>query len=124
MDDPLHQIDIADPELADDIRATLASGLRDILDEQKTWLVGEIFWAFDQEVSLGHAVGRGCAALMATASEEAVRKYMVEVRNAVENGPTLARILATHLVPVFQQQDESLPREPVRDCPDCQSLRY
>jgi nitric oxide reductase NorD protein len=108
MVDHLEQLDIADPELGRDIRAVLEQGASDISDDHKTWLVEQTFWGLEQELSLGHAVGLGCAALMAAGSDETVKGYMAEVRRAHKKGPTLARILAIHLVPVHRHQDPNL----------------
>lgn len=108
MDNPLKQLDIADPQLGREIRNALDRGVNEITRDHQSILVEQVFWGVNQEISLGWALGQGCAALMASVTGDAVRDYLAAIHLAAKKGPTLARILAVHLVPVYQQQDHSL----------------
>jgi hypothetical protein len=70
-------------------------------------LVKETLWALSQEISFGRAVGRGYAQLVA-ARNLGIKTFQAIVRKAGRNGPTVGKIMATHLVPVLLSGDEAL----------------
>lgn len=98
---PLEQLRIADPDTYVWVRGrvTLMSP-----PPSEAWLerlVDETIWALSQEPGLGRAVAEGLLRLMTFADGAGMPAYIHAVRQAAQTGPTLARLLAVHLVPVL-----------------------
>ncbi|MDA8138346.1 MAG: VWA domain-containing protein [Desulfobacteraceae bacterium] len=103
--DTLEKIRIADPETHTWVKGRIAllASPPDALFLNR--LADETVWALSQEVGLGRTVAEGILQLMAAAGEDSVTVYIGLVREAAQTGPTLARLLATHLVAVIKSDD-------------------
>lgn len=100
--DPLEKLRIADPETH-----TWVKGRVTLMDPPPSpalldRMVDEIIWALSQEPGLGQTLAQGLLRLAAFSSGEKIPAYLQMVHEAARTGPTLARLLATHLVAVFK----------------------
>lgn len=98
---PLEKLRIADPDTYVWVKGRVVLMTP---SPSRTWierLVGETIWALSQETGLGRSVAEGLLRLMPWEDEAQVDTYMRMVRQAAQTGPTLARLLAIHLVPVL-----------------------
>ncbi len=68
-------------------------------------LVEETLWALSLERSFGHSVARGYSNLIGEVCPKDFHRYRELVRFFGKQGPTLGRIMAEHLVPVFMHGD-------------------
>jgi len=84
--DPLKQLAIADPDLAANVKT--------LLDHA--------------EISFGREVALGYAGLSGEADAQMIARYRDLVREFGRKGPTMGRIMATHLVPVCKHGDNRL----------------
>lgn len=106
-DHPLSRLALADPDLAADVETILAAATSAVQQNDLAMLVQETLWALSQEIAFGRAVGRGYAQLLA-ARCRGTGAFQSVVRKAGGNGPTLGKIMATHLVPVLLSDDGDL----------------
>lgn len=107
-DDPLETLAIADPDLAEEIRFRLDRKRAKTDRCAVGRLVAETLDAMSQEIAFGQAVGRGVADLLGTVDEATVARYVRLIREAGQKGPTLGRLMALYLVPVFIRGGPSL----------------
>jgi nitric oxide reductase NorD protein len=105
--EPLESLRIADPDTYVWVRGRVLlihpRPSRDLLEV----LAGETIHALSQEPGLGRAVAEGLLRLIGFENGTRVPTYVRQVRQAGRTGPTLARLLAIHLVPVLVE-DETL----------------
>jgi hypothetical protein len=97
-----------DPHLGEEIQRLLASGRAAPAAELVELLVAETLWAVELEISFGQALACGFATLVANTGRRQILIYRRLIRSAAREGPTLARILAQHLVPVLLHGDDEL----------------
>ena len=108
MENNLETLFAADPQLAEAVKARLLEK-EALVDEQTVEvLVAESIRSLCQEISFGRSVGLGMAELAGRVSPEYLLEYRDIVRQAAREGPTLGRIMATHLVAVFLHGSRSL----------------
>ena len=108
MGNNLETLFAADPQLAEAVKARLLEK-EALVDEQTVEvLVAESIRSLCQEISFGRSVGLGMAELAGKVSPECLLEYRDIVRQAAREGPTLGRIMATHLVAVFLHGSRSL----------------
>ena len=106
-DYPLSCLAGADPELATEVETLLDTAVTPVQRKDMDLLVKETLWALSQEIAFGRAVGRGYAQLLAGCNR-GIKTFQSIVRKAGSNGPTVGKIMATHLVPVLLSSDEDL----------------
>jgi len=99
--EPLEQLRIADPETYVRVKDRVVLMVPPPAPAQLKRLADEVIWALSQEPGLGRAMTDGLLQLMAVASGDRLPVYIRLVRQAAQNGPTLARLLAIHLVQVL-----------------------
>ncbi len=108
MTDPLKQLAIADPDLAANVKTLLDQKAAPVPLEDIALLVDETLWALSEEISFGRAVALGYADLSGEADAQMIARYRDLVREFGRKGPTMGRIMATHLVPVCKYGDNRL----------------
>lgn len=108
QEDPLSQLAVVDPNLAASVAASLAQKEPAVSRSEKMILVAEILWGLSIEISFGTAVAEGYLSLLGSVEPAALVRYRQEVRQAGKNGPTMGRIMATHLPPVLKTADPAL----------------
>ncbi len=104
-DHPLNRLAIAEPDLAAEVEAILATASAHGND--LVLLVNDTCWALSQEIAFGRAVGLGYARLLA-AKNRGLKTFQTIVRKSGKHGPTIGKLMATHLVPVLLSKDEDL----------------
>jgi hypothetical protein len=109
--DSLSPLFSLDPDLAEEIQRVLTGEGTSPTAEAAELLVAETLWAVELEISFGQTLARGFAALAANAGRRQLLTYRRLIRLAAQEGPTLARILAEHLVPVILCGDDELLEE-------------
>ena len=102
MKDLIRQLSIADPELAETVQAALRQKSSPVSFQDTAMLLDETMWGLSREISFGYAVALGYAELIGEVPADLIQKYRQLIREAVQNGPTLGRIMATYLVPVLK----------------------
>jgi len=107
--DPLKHLAIADPDLAGSVQTLLEQKPSPVSPADTALLVNETLWALSEEISFGQAVARGYAELSGEVEDQKIECYRDLVRRFGRQGPTLGRIMATHLVPVCKHGDDRLP---------------
>ena len=108
MENNLETLFAADPQLAEAVRARLLEKEAPVDEQTMEVLVAESIRSLCQEISFGRSVGLGMAELAGRISPERLLEYRDIVRQAAREGPTLGRIMATHLVTVFLHGSRSL----------------
>lgn len=106
-DHPLAPLAVADPDFATEIESILDTAPTPVHRKDLVLLVKDTLWAFSQEIAFGRAVGIGSAQLLAVRNR-GIKAYQSIVRKTGMSGPTVGKILATHLVPVLMSNDEEL----------------
>jgi nitric oxide reductase NorD protein len=107
---PLSQLHIADPETYVWVKGRVALMDSRPSDAYLKQVAEETIWALSIEPGLGKAVARGILRLGPRADRKKLSIYIHAVRQAAMTGPTLARILATHLVAVLMADAGLLER--------------
>ncbi len=108
--DHLKQLAIADPDLAANVKTLLDQKAAPVPLEDIALLVDETLWALAEEISFGQEVALGYAGLSGEADAQMIAQYRDLVREFGRKGPTMGRIMATHLVPVCKYGDSRLLR--------------
>ncbi len=108
MEDSLETLLAADPQLAEAVNARLLAKNPPVDRQTVAILVDESIRSLCQEISFGRAVGLGLAELAGRVSLAQLLEYRDIVRRAARQGPTLGRIMATHLPAVFLHGDRAL----------------
>ncbi len=106
-DHPLTRLAIADPDLAREVEAILDAAAPPVHGNDLALLVNDTLWALSQEIAFGRAVGLGCAKLLA-GQNQGMKTFQAIVRKAGRNGPTIGKIMATHLVPILMSGNQDL----------------
>jgi len=101
MDNSLEILFAADPQLAEAVSTSLRQKQAAVDEQTVQLVVAESIRSLAQEVSFGRAVGRGMAELAGRVDTRRLLQYRDIIRRAARQGPTLARIMAIHLVAVF-----------------------
>lgn len=104
----LKQLAIADPDLAANVKTLLDQKAAPVPLEDIALLVDETLWALAAEISFGREVALGYAGLSGEADAQMIARYRDLVREFGRKGPTMGRIMATHLVPVCKHGDNRL----------------
>ena len=107
QEDPLKQLTVADPDLAETIIASLEQKGHPVLNQSIAMLVEDTLWGLAREISFGRAVAMGHAGLIGEADLQKIKRYRDIVRDFGRKGPTLGRIMAEQLVPVIKYGDDS-----------------
>ncbi|MFH2044931.1 MAG: VWA domain-containing protein [Pseudomonadota bacterium] len=102
------EIAFADPEIAKVVNEGLSRKQISISEEIAGIFIDEIIWALSVEYSFGVVVSEGYVKLLGSVESDKIQIYKELVRKSAEDGPTFARIMAEHLVPVLSYADESL----------------
>jgi hypothetical protein len=98
----------ADPDLFTAVNTSLENKGIDTLKEDVAVLVEETLWALSIERSFGHSVAKGYSNLIGEVCSRHFHRYRELVRSFGKQGPTLGKIMAEHLVPVFMHSDGRL----------------
>jgi hypothetical protein len=106
--DYIKELSFADPEIAKSVKEKIEQKRIRLSERQARMLFEEVTWALSLEYSFGNALAAGYISLYETFKPDKVEKYKKLVRKAGEEGPTLGRIFAEHLVPVIADGDENL----------------
>ncbi len=106
----LDQLSVADPELAEEVGEKLGNIQPAIDPESLRWLVDDAVWGLSIELSFGREIAMGYARLIAGRKTEhsQMRIYRSVVREFGKKGPTVGRIMATHLPFVLLWHDDNL----------------
>jgi hypothetical protein len=107
--EPLERLRIADPDTGLWVKGRVALMTPPPSAALLDRLVDETIWALSLEPGLGRAVAEGLLRLMGCDADRAAI-YIQEVHRAARTGPTLARLLAVHLVAVIQAGGPLLER--------------
>ncbi len=102
---PLKKLAIADPDLATAVKTLLDQKAASVPLEDIALLVDETLWALSEEISFGQEVALGYAGLCGEADAQMIARYRDLVREFGRKGPTMGRIMATHLIPVCKYGD-------------------
>ena len=103
--DSLELLALADPNIAKRVRAVLEQKEPAVSDQPVKMLVEEALWGLSLEISFGRTLAFSFANLIGRASPQKIERYRNLVRKFGNEGPTLGRIMAEHLVPVFKHGD-------------------
>jgi len=103
--DSLEPLALADPNIADRVRAVLEQKEHTVSDPLIKMLVEEALWGLSIEISFGRTLAFSFADLIGRASPQKIEYYRNLVRKFGSKGPTLGRIMAEHLVPVLKHGD-------------------
>ncbi len=103
--DLLSPLRVADPDLFAEVITSLKNKAVTIFEEDVTVLVEETLWALSLERSFGQSVARGYSNLIGEVCSTHFHRYQNLVRSFGNQGPTLGRIMADHLVPVLSHGD-------------------
>ncbi|RPJ13169.1 MAG: hypothetical protein EHM30_12035, partial [Desulfobacteraceae bacterium] len=106
--DYIKELSFADPEIAKSVEEKLEQNRIRLTERQAGLLFEEVAWALSLEYSFGKTLAEGYISLYAAGEPDRTGEYRELVREAGEEGPTLGRILAEHLVPVLEDGDEEL----------------
>jgi nitric oxide reductase NorD protein len=106
--DPLKQLAIVDPQLAEKVEAALMQSPPDQIAGLASTLVRETLWGMALEVSFGQAIAEGYMALIVAEKKHHLPVYRRHVRAAGQEGPSLGWIMATFLAPVLKLSDKPL----------------
>lgn len=99
----LEQLNIADPQTRDWLEKRVTALNPPASDDFLALLEEETIWALSLEQELGRIVARGLLALNASPCRRHIPTYCRHVHETADTGVTLARIMATHLVPVLRR---------------------
>lgn len=98
-----------------EVDPTLAKEVGDIVKkhgpvsgERMALLVEETLWGLSQEVSFGTALAKGYARLIGECPEKKILYYRQKVRQGGQQGPTIGRMMAQHLVHVLVHGNRDL----------------
>ena len=105
---PLQRLKLFDPELALQVETQLTAAVVPIEPADLETLVNDTLWALSQEIAFGKAVASGYAQLLAHVDRKSFAVFRAAIRKAGRQGPTVGKIFATHLVPVFMSGDKDL----------------
>jgi hypothetical protein len=105
---PLDQLQLADPQLADVLRTALLRSREPVSAQFSALLAEDALWGLVQDEAFGQLFARAMAELLESAGPDQVEYYRITVRKAAATGITLANLLATHLLPVLASQDPAL----------------
>jgi len=100
--DPLEILSLADPGLAAKISDRMEKKNHPVKKAVVRHLVTDILSALSQEVSFGQALANGVADLLGAVEDEKLLQFCRLACRAGGKGPTLGRLLAVYLVPVFK----------------------
>jgi len=103
--DFLEPLALADPNIAEQVRAVLEEKEPAVSDGPVKLLVEEALWGLSLEISFGRTLAVCFADLIGGASRQQIESYRNLVRKFGSEGPTLGRIMAEHLVPVLKHGD-------------------
>jgi nitric oxide reductase NorD protein len=107
--DAIKKLSIADPETGLLVKNGLKAKKKSFLTGDDTErLVEKTIWGLSVETSFGKAIAQGWVDLAAVAESEKIRQYCKIVGDAGEKGPTIGKIMATHLVPILIHGDKGL----------------
>ncbi|CAN2039682.1 nitric oxide reductase NorD protein [Candidatus Magnetomoraceae bacterium gMMP-15] len=104
----LKKLSIADPELAEDIKSRISLKNLLISDDELSMLVEETILGLSQEFHFGKTIAFGFLELIGKVDFTGFETYQKLVREYGENGPSLGKIIAKHLVPVLKYSDKKL----------------
>ncbi len=94
-----------DPDIFAAVNTALENKGAAMSKEDVAVLVEETLWALSLEKSFGHSVAKGYSTLIGAVCSGQFHRYRELVRSFANQGPTLGRIMAEHLVPVFIHGD-------------------
>ncbi|MGB5158079.1 nitric oxide reductase activation protein NorD [Desulfobacterium sp. N47] len=106
--DIVREIAVADPEFAKEVDNDLNEKEINYSDELARVFIDEIIWALSVEYSFACILLKGYINLLANADSLRIQTYKKLIRESAQNGPTFARIMAEHLVPVLACGDKNL----------------
>jgi hypothetical protein len=108
--DPLAELFIFDPDTAELVLAGLEQLEAPVSPDALGLLVDETIRGLTHEVSFGRAVAGGLLSLIKCVDMTVVRRYCKKIRTACKSGPTLGRLVATHLAPILATGDGRLEK--------------
>jgi hypothetical protein len=108
--DPLAELYIFDPDTAELVLAGIERLEAPISPDALGLLVDETILGLTHEISFGRAVAGGFLSLIKCADMTVVRRYCKQVRTTGKSGPTLGRLVATHLAPILATGDGRLEK--------------
>lgn len=109
MEAPLQKLAILDPDLAEDVRDIVLQSPTPIPESALAELVEATLNWVSVEITLGCALARGWARLLAAGMRDALARYRYQVEAGAREGPHLGRLMAEHLPLVLIAEDNSLP---------------
>ncbi|UCD91306.1 MAG: hypothetical protein JSW04_07790, partial [Desulfobacterales bacterium] len=101
-EDPLKKLAVVDPDLAARVNTGLLEKGAPVAAGLTTLMVEETLWALSQEIAFGHSVAMGYVDLFKEEDPGKIKQYKELVREFGNQGPTLGKIMAIHLVPVIK----------------------
>jgi len=104
--DPIETLFIADPETGMFVKDGLEAKKISVQHHEYTSIIVEkTIWGLSVEVSFGKAIAKGWIDLAGVADSRKIQQYCKIVGDMGEKGPTIGKIMATHLVPVLIHGD-------------------
>lgn len=97
---PLEYLALADPELAERLRAGIDNSPFTFANRDIGYLVEEILAGIVKELSFGQAYARGITTLVGLSGPRRLRRYCTLVGDAARHGPALGKLFAEALVQV------------------------
>jgi len=104
----IEKLTIADPDSAEFLAGDIHGHAQDIPDEDWEHIQEEALWSLSVEPSFAREYIRGLLLLAGRVPDHRNRRYMDLIHEAASQGPTLARIYATHLATVIRYGDSRL----------------
>jgi len=104
----IEKLTIADPDSAEILADDIHSHAADIPDNDWKQIEEETLWALSIEPSFAREYIRGLLSLAGRVPDKQSRRYIDLIRETASEGPTLARIYATHLATVVRYGDRPL----------------
>ena len=99
---------LADPEAAERIATHLSAADPSVCAPLLGRVVDSVIEALAMETGYGRALADGVGRLLAQAGANGLDRYLARVKAAAASGPTLAGLMAQHLVPVIGCRDPHL----------------
>ncbi len=106
--DIVKEIAYADPEFAEAVNDGLNKKELILSDNLARIFIDEIIWALSVEYSFAGILSNGYISLFGNVNSDRIQIYKELIRKSAENGPTFARLMAGHLIPVLSYGDESI----------------
>ncbi|PID40029.1 MAG: hypothetical protein CR984_05315 [Proteobacteria bacterium] len=108
MHESMDRLALADPEAAQRLGRHLAQSDPSVFAHGLDQIVEEVIEALSIEITFGRTLADGMGRMLARGTATDLDRYRQRIAAAITNGPTLAGLLARHLVPILINGDNRL----------------